>query len=189
MTGYPTPTFDSVTTGQLTASNLPPNPNTAIELAYFRVNSTGTAYEARTPAQMSGDVTYQNPATGAVSRTLAAKLGDYLTVYDFGATGNGTTDDTAAIQAAFTAMEASGGMLIVPPGIYNLASAGTTFTFSSSPATLKVIGAGADTSIFRWPSGQGLTVNYKNQFNALTISDIGFQTGTAGGSATGLTLS
>ncbi|WP_333678984.1 glycosyl hydrolase family 28-related protein [Dyella sp.] len=39
-------------------------------------------------------------------------------VRDFGAMGNGTTDDTAAIQAAINALPASGGTVVVPDGTY-----------------------------------------------------------------------
>ena len=37
---------------------------------------------------------------GAINRAINLKLNDMVSVKDFGATGNGTTDDTAAIQAA-----------------------------------------------------------------------------------------
>jgi hypothetical protein len=39
-------------------------------------------------------------------------------VRNFGAMGNGTTDDTAAIQAAINALPASGGTVVVPDGTY-----------------------------------------------------------------------
>lgn len=44
--------------------------------------------------------------TGAVARTVQAKMRESVSVLDFGAVGNGTTDDTAAIQAAVTAHRA-----------------------------------------------------------------------------------
>lgn len=50
---------------------------------------------------------------------LAAGIADTrLNVRDFGAKGNGTTDDTAAIEAAIAAAPASGATIYFPPGTY-----------------------------------------------------------------------
>ena len=52
--------------------------------------------------------------TGAIQRTVESKLKDTVSVKDFGAVGDGVTDDTAAFIAAHTALPSSGGSIIVP---------------------------------------------------------------------------
>ena len=47
--------------------------------------------------------------------------GASVNVMDFGATGDGTTDDTAAIQAAIDSLDANGAIFI-PEGIFNISS-------------------------------------------------------------------
>lgn len=59
-----------------------------------------------------------------------------VTVTDYGATGDGVTDDTASITSAIAALHAGGSMLVFPPGVY-LTSGGFTL---ANP--VKVVGAG-----------------------------------------------
>ena len=59
-------------------------------------------------------VTYTNTGTGATGRPLQERLEDTVSVLDFGAVGDGVTDDTAAIQAA---INANGGIYF-PEGVY-----------------------------------------------------------------------
>ena len=57
--------------------------------------------------------------TGAVIRTNQSKLRDTVSVKDFGAIGNGVTDDQPAFAAAFASLDTStGGKLLVPCGNY-----------------------------------------------------------------------
>jgi len=61
-------------------------------------------------------------AAGAVLRTVQAKLSDLLTVTDFGAVGDGVTNDTTAITAA----DAASGKIYSPRGVYDTTIASTT---------------------------------------------------------------
>jgi hypothetical protein len=63
-------------------------------------------------------VGYNQGGTGAVTRTVQARLRDYVSVKDFGAVGNGVTDDTTAIQLAATHISTTGGTLFFPAGDY-----------------------------------------------------------------------
>src|SRR5580692_6458169 len=65
--------------------------------------------------QSSGTSTFQQLGTGAVVRTVTSKLQDVVHVKDFGATGNGVTDDSAAFAAA---LASGAGEVRADDGIY-----------------------------------------------------------------------
>ena len=100
----------------------------------------------------------QSNATGAlinaVGRTVHQKFQETISVKDFGATGDGVTDDTAAIQSAVTA--AGGKALYFPGGTYIVSSVITLVSNSSlygdqGVTTLKLKGIAypaANVSIF-----------------------------------------
>lgn len=63
-------------------------------------------------------VFFQQAGTGAVTRSVEARLRDeWVSVKDFGATGDGSTDDTAEINAAVAALN-PGQTLYFPDGSY-----------------------------------------------------------------------
>lgn len=71
----------------------------------------------------SEQVTFLASGTGAVQRTALTKFRDTVSVKDFGAVGDGVADDTAEIQAAITAVQAtSGGSVYFPTGNYKITS-------------------------------------------------------------------
>lgn len=73
--------------------------------------------EGTTAAAHSSGAVAAHVATAASLKALASAGLGAASVTDFGATGNGTTDDTAAIHAARDALGANG-TLIFPPGTY-----------------------------------------------------------------------
>ena len=65
-------------------------------------------YAALAASSGAGLVGFIAAGAGAVLRTLQAKLRDKIDVRDFGAVLDGVADDTAAVQAAFTAANGTG---------------------------------------------------------------------------------
>jgi hypothetical protein len=66
----------------------------------------------------ASQVIYDPAGTGAVATTVQAKLRETVSVKDFGATGDGVTDDTAALQAAINTNK----RLWFPAGTYIITS-------------------------------------------------------------------
>lgn len=113
------------------------------------VQNNLTSYSASLAASTgSASVGFINTGTGVVSRTLQDKGRDTVSLKDFGAVGNGTTDDTVAIQAAVVACVASGKTLLVPAGKYR------TTTVISVGGKLNIVGEG--TSVDRGAGVPGL---------------------------------
>lgn len=151
----------------------------------------------------SANVNFQQVGTGVVPRTVDAKLKETVSVKDFGAVGDGVTDDTVAIQAAMdyagtmfnrVSFPPAGGyyespIVMFPPGAYRITNTinvyvGLTVTGQSGiPYTVEHTRIIMDT--------QGGTVNQnKHIFNltrvyqsvarsnslTVTIQDLGFWT-------------
>ena len=89
-------------------------------------------------------ITYTQGGTGASSRTVENKLQESVSVKDFGAVGDGVTDDTTAIQNAINSLT-TGGSVYLPTGTYKITATLTDDknapTSSGMPITL--IGSGA----------------------------------------------
>jgi hypothetical protein len=91
------------------------------------------------------------PATGApTARTLPDRLGELKNVKDFGARGNGSTNDTAAFQAAVN----RGGTIFIPAGVYNISS---PIMINGPEAGVRLLG---DFPIVQWAgSNAGWMIN------------------------------
>jgi hypothetical protein len=68
----------------------------------------------------SADLTFLQAGAGATSRTVRARLRDSINVQDFGAVGDGATDDTGAFNAALTQAALTSGSVFVPRGTYRI---------------------------------------------------------------------
>jgi hypothetical protein len=77
-----------------------------------------------TAAQFFSSNLFTQTGTGAVARSPNSKMGDIVSVKDFGAAGDGTTDDTTAVQAAVN----TGRGIWFPNGTYKLTSVLTVST-------------------------------------------------------------
>lgn len=78
-------------------------------------------------AVYEGTAVYTPAGTGAVPRTVQSKLRDTVSVKDFGAVGDGVTDDTAAIQEAVTYAYTNNFQLNFPSSTYLTVSSISNF--------------------------------------------------------------
>lgn len=128
-------------------SNLPTasTPLTGVELVpvvQSGVTSQTTVDAILGESNGSSLIKYAPSGTGAVTTTVQTKLRETVSVKDFGAVGDGVTDDTAAIQAAVTAVS-SGGVVLLPAGTYLVSTinvTGKSVVLSGYGATLNSTG-------------------------------------------------
>lgn len=73
-----------------------------------------TATPVATNATSAANVSYNEGDTGSITTTVQAKLQETISVKDFGAKGDGVTDDTVAMAAA----HATGKLIYYPEGHY-----------------------------------------------------------------------
>lgn len=104
--------------------------------------TVSSALDALSDEQTGSSVVgFLQSGTGAVATTVQSKLREWVSVKDFGAVGDGVTDDTAEIQAAINSGATN---IYVPPGSYKITS---TITLSTT-RDLTFKGAGRDATGF-----------------------------------------
>lgn len=115
-------------------------------------NVAGSAVAQRTLATTaalaasggSALVGYLSAGTGAAARTMQAKLRDRISIKDFGAVGDGVTDDAPAINAALTAsLTALAGRDVYVPGSGAVYLCGSTIAV---PSGSRLVGDGPQSS-------------------------------------------
>lgn len=113
---------DSYTlSGNTITFSIAPPLNSSIEVM---TNETGVINTGNATA-----ITYTLTASNAVQQTVQTKLEQYISIKDFGAVGDGVTDDTAAIQALADYVSSTEGAYVIwPEGTYYVARTGAPET-------------------------------------------------------------
>jgi len=106
--------------------------------------------------------------TGAAIRTISSKLKDVVSVKDFGAAGNASNDDTAALQAAFTYGSAFGYPIYIPAGTYLIT---VPLRIGVAGPAVKIYGDGSlhSTIVQQTAGANGIEHNY----NPITVAVVG----------------
>jgi len=117
-------------------------------MVYNFPDGTGTANAA--------GVIYDPAGTGAVATTVQAKLRESVSVKDFGAVGDGVTNDTAAIQAAIASLPVQIGGIVYFPSSTGAYICNSTLTWDNKPVILLGAGNGVQPNagvIIKFPAG------------------------------------
>jgi len=129
------PNVDYTLSGTTLTMTTPPPLNTVLLVKYKEglPNFSGD----------SQDIRYVPAGSGAVNTTVQAKLRETVSVKDFGAVGDGVTDDTVAIQAAINYLSPLGGTLHIPKGAYIVSDANADNACLVVTAPIQFLGDGA----------------------------------------------
>lgn len=135
------------------------------------LNSKGTmVYQAlqSTDVKSSDQVTFLQAGANAVQRTVQSKLRDTVSVKDFGAVGDGVTNDYTAVLNALTA--GKGKAVYFPAGTYLLNS---SITMDSTFSNTDIYGDGPGTVIKTGGAATQATF-YIRQVSNLSIRSLKF---------------
>lgn len=157
---YPNPTVANIASRPVD----PATPSTGDVFVYSGLQWNHVA--STTLPTVASLANYTASGSGAVTRTVASRLGDVISVKDFGAVGNGSTDDTAAISAALDA--AMGKTLFFPAGTYLMTQTGTNQISKTLTGNMTLRGDNA--TIRANPSSQVNQMIYVTQANQYDVS-------------------
>jgi hypothetical protein len=171
---YQNKTTFSLSGTTVTFSEAPPL-NSAIEIVYPTNTDTLNG-------SVASAITYNQGGTGAQDRTLTSRLQDFVSVKDFGAVGDGVTDDTAAIRTAITNHR----HVFIPAGDYRITSTIFLPTYvgqwQDDPKNYIVEGVGSlsrfliDGGVIAFSGPQNTAASDTDTSEGWTFRDIAFDT-------------
>jgi hypothetical protein len=162
-------------------------------LSTFTATEVASAVAAAYAAGSTADaVTFLQSGTGAESRSVQDKLRESVSVTDFGAVGDGVTDDTAALQRAFDSgvgqVAVTDGTyrftagLSVPPNCHIKGTHGLARKYNPSTARCRLVYDG--------PAGVALRLTAEAVTGAVasTVSDLVIQQGNTNAGVAGIAI-
>ena len=159
--------------GNVLTFSIAPPLNSSIEVM---TNETGVINSGNATA-----ISYTLTAPGAVAQTVQSKLDQYLSLKDFGAVGDGVTDDATAFTDACAAAMSAGAALLIPAGTYNL-GAWASPIITTGKLSLVGEGIGLTTIVAASPSGSLFRVLHDANAEGIAFSGFTANTSANGGS-------
>jgi hypothetical protein len=130
-----------ITDSESISMELPAAASRSGKLLSFTSDGAVSVATSATNGTVANLVTYSPPFTGAVDTTVEAKLSESVSVKDFGAVGDGVTDDTDAIQAA---INSSSSVIRIPEGDYKITDKNGAYGILISATNKTIIGDGLE---------------------------------------------
>ena len=130
-----------ITDSDSISMELPAAASRSGKLLSFTSDGAVSVATSATNGTVANLVTYSPPFTGAVDTTVEAKLSESVSVKDFGAVGDGVTDDTDAIQAA---INSSSSVIRIPAGDYKITDKNGAYGILISATNKTIIGDGLE---------------------------------------------
>lgn len=141
-----------------------------------QVEDLGGTHSAKGWANQEAD-NYSVTATGTTTaRILKDRFADVINVKDFGAKGDGVTDDAAAINAAQNALaEKGGGILFYPAGTYLVGYYGMSYIQRASiicKDNIRNVGAGIGSTIIKLKNSASSHIFVMRNAHKITIENM-----------------